>query len=208
METVGSFLQKQILIQPKSLGVGRSHRRSAILGIDLWMTLGAIAIAILLLIAATEAQAQTFQILHNFTGGADGGYPNARLSIDAARKSLRNRRPRRQYQRNTAQLPGLLWRVQVEILRRGWVYAAVYLCWRQRRGVSGRRRFWSGRKSVRDDLLLWCILPERHPVRCRHGLPPATTREFLQIRDLSLDGDGAALLHWRQRWRRSDLWRS
>ncbi|MGB9256526.1 MAG: choice-of-anchor tandem repeat GloVer-containing protein [Candidatus Korobacteraceae bacterium] len=85
METVGNCLQKEVLIQPRSHGVGcpsRGRRTSA--GIDLWMTLAAIAIAILLLIAATEARAQTFTTLHNFGDGSDGGYPYAGLSMDRA----------------------------------------------------------------------------------------------------------------------------
>jgi hypothetical protein len=33
-------------------------------------------------VATTPAQAQTFQVIHNFTGGADGGNPSGRLTID------------------------------------------------------------------------------------------------------------------------------
>ena len=39
---------------------------------------------LLLLIAIPAAQAQTFTVLHNFTGGADGGQPASALTMDAA----------------------------------------------------------------------------------------------------------------------------
>jgi uncharacterized repeat protein (TIGR03803 family) len=42
---------------------------------DLWMTVAAISIAILLILVATQVQAQTGTVLHNFTGGADGAIP-------------------------------------------------------------------------------------------------------------------------------------
>jgi uncharacterized repeat protein (TIGR03803 family) len=48
------------------------------------MTLAAIAITILMIMAASEAQAQTYTVIHNFTGGADGGGPDSTLAIDAA----------------------------------------------------------------------------------------------------------------------------
>jgi len=49
---------------------------------DLWMILAAVAIATLLIVIATEAQAQTLSVLHTFTGGGDGGTPYAGLTID------------------------------------------------------------------------------------------------------------------------------
>ncbi len=51
---------------------------------DVWMVLAAIASALLLIFAAAESQAQTFTVLHNFTGGADGAYPYAGLTMDQA----------------------------------------------------------------------------------------------------------------------------
>ncbi len=50
-------------------------------GIDLWMAIAASAIAILMIVAASEAQGQTFTILHNFSG-PDGGNPEAGLIMD------------------------------------------------------------------------------------------------------------------------------
>lgn len=47
---------------------------------DLWMILAAVAIATLLIVIATEAQAQTLSVLHTFTGGGDGGTPFAGLT--------------------------------------------------------------------------------------------------------------------------------
>ena len=35
-------------------------------------------------VTAQPAQAQTFKVLHNFTGGADGGNPEAGLTMDKA----------------------------------------------------------------------------------------------------------------------------
>ena len=37
---------------------------------------------LMLLLTAIAAPAQTFQVIHNFTGGADGGDPLGRLTID------------------------------------------------------------------------------------------------------------------------------
>lgn len=51
-------------------------------GIDLWMAIAASALAALMIVAASEAQAQTFQVLHAFTGGEDGGFPVAGLTMD------------------------------------------------------------------------------------------------------------------------------
>ncbi|MGA3092131.1 MAG: choice-of-anchor tandem repeat GloVer-containing protein [Terriglobales bacterium] len=48
---------------------------------------GALMLAVLstlLLLAARPAQAQTEFVLHNFTGGSDGGNPNAGLTFDSA----------------------------------------------------------------------------------------------------------------------------
>jgi len=53
-------------------------------GIDLWMALAASAIAVLMLVAASEAQGQTFQVLHTFSGGDDGANPVVGLTMDRA----------------------------------------------------------------------------------------------------------------------------
>ena len=53
-------------------------------GIDLWMAIAASAIAVLMIVVASEAQGQTFQVLHTFTNGADGGGPEVGLTIDRA----------------------------------------------------------------------------------------------------------------------------
>ncbi len=58
--------------------------RSRISAMDLWMTLAAIASALLLIFAATQSQAQTFTVLHAFGEGRDGYEPLAGLAIDAA----------------------------------------------------------------------------------------------------------------------------
>ncbi len=52
------------------------------ISMDLWMTLAAIALATLMIVVATEAQGQTFTVLHNFTGGRDGANPLDGLTID------------------------------------------------------------------------------------------------------------------------------
>ena len=53
-------------------------------GMDLWMTVTAISIAILLIFVATRVQAQTFTVLHTFTGGDDGASPSAGVTLDRA----------------------------------------------------------------------------------------------------------------------------
>ncbi len=63
----------------------RSHQtKNGSCEIDLWMTLAATVIATFLIVAATPAHAQTFQVLHSFAGGDDGAIPMAGLIIDAA----------------------------------------------------------------------------------------------------------------------------
>ena len=52
------------------------------ISMDLWMTVAAIALATLMIVVATEAQGQTFTVLHNFTGGRDGANPLDGLTID------------------------------------------------------------------------------------------------------------------------------
>lgn len=51
-------------------------------GVDFWMMVAASALGALMIVAATEAQAQSFQVLHNFTGGRDGANPLDGLTID------------------------------------------------------------------------------------------------------------------------------
>jgi len=65
--------------------VKKSRQETSRVGsIDLWTALAASAVAVIMILAATEAQAQTFQVLHSFTGGGDGGFPSRRLTLDAA----------------------------------------------------------------------------------------------------------------------------
>ncbi len=53
------------------------HRSSAIARLA-----GMAGLLMLLVMAIPTAQAQTFQVIHNFTGGSDGSNPLGRLSID------------------------------------------------------------------------------------------------------------------------------
>ena len=48
------------------------------------MTVAAITGALLLILGAAEAQAQTFQVIHNFTGGVAGYYPGTGVVFDQA----------------------------------------------------------------------------------------------------------------------------
>lgn len=52
--------------------------------VNLWMSIAVSAIAVLMTVAATEAEAQTFQVLHTFTDGADGANPQVGLTMDRA----------------------------------------------------------------------------------------------------------------------------
>ena len=49
---------------------------------NLGVVTAALAIAFTLTVFATPTQAQTFKILHNFTGGQDGGNPKAGVTLD------------------------------------------------------------------------------------------------------------------------------
>ncbi len=50
--------------------------------IDFWATLAAITIAVLMIVAATQAEAQTYHVIYNFTGCTDGGSPSGTMTID------------------------------------------------------------------------------------------------------------------------------
>ena len=51
---------------------------------DFWMAVAALLAAFLLVFAATQSHAQTFTVIHNFTGGPDGGDPFGVIAIDRA----------------------------------------------------------------------------------------------------------------------------
>jgi hypothetical protein len=53
-------------------------------GIDLWVTVAPYALALLMVFLAAQLHAQTFTVLHTFTGAADGVNPYAGLSMDRA----------------------------------------------------------------------------------------------------------------------------
>jgi uncharacterized repeat protein (TIGR03803 family) len=50
--------------------------------IDLWMTIAALAVAILMIVAATQVQAQTYNVIYTFSGCADGNTPTSTLILD------------------------------------------------------------------------------------------------------------------------------
>jgi hypothetical protein len=59
--------------------------RSLTLGLSVGAATGALAVAIvfvLTLVASPAAQAQTYRVIHAFTGGQDGGWPRAGVTID------------------------------------------------------------------------------------------------------------------------------
>jgi len=59
--------------------------RNRFFGISPRATTAALAIALVLTVVASQAaQAQTYKVLYNFTGGQGGGYPLAGLTIDRA----------------------------------------------------------------------------------------------------------------------------
>ncbi len=53
-------------------------------GLDFWAALAATVLAVLLLALASRVEAQTYTILHNFTGCRDGDYPSSTLIWDRA----------------------------------------------------------------------------------------------------------------------------
>ena len=60
------------------------HERGSGFGIDLWVTVAAIVLALLMIVLATQVHAQTFTVLHTFTGQQDGAYPDGGLTMDVA----------------------------------------------------------------------------------------------------------------------------
>lgn len=53
-------------------------------GLDFWVTIAALAIAVLMIVAATQAQGQTLTVLHSFTTKGGGSQPYAGVTIDRA----------------------------------------------------------------------------------------------------------------------------
>ena len=63
----------------------RRQLRSLIFNLSFGPATAALAIAFLLTVVASQlAQAQTFSVLHNFTGGQDGKNPYAGVTLDKA----------------------------------------------------------------------------------------------------------------------------
>ena len=50
--------------------------------IGLWTTVVTLAVSVWLIAAATDAQAQTFSVIHSFTGGGDGSNPTIGVTLD------------------------------------------------------------------------------------------------------------------------------
>ncbi len=67
------------------------QNRSWTFGVDLWVTVAAVVLALLMIVLATQVHAQTFTVLHSFTGGADGGNPAAGLVMERRTKRLQER---------------------------------------------------------------------------------------------------------------------
>jgi len=68
------------------MGKPRQHR-TLIFGINFRATTVALTLTIVLAFTAivvSTAQAQTYKVIHNFTGGLDGAIPSAGLTIDGA----------------------------------------------------------------------------------------------------------------------------
>ena len=60
----------------------RKREMCRIGGIGIWRMVAASVLGALMIVAATGAQAQTFHVLHNFTGSGDGANPPDGLTID------------------------------------------------------------------------------------------------------------------------------
>jgi len=76
--------RKRDLLRRGEFTMKRSEQtRNGIGGLDLRMTIAATAIATLLLVAATPAQAQTYTVIHTFNG-PDGAFPYGTLTMDRA----------------------------------------------------------------------------------------------------------------------------
>jgi uncharacterized repeat protein (TIGR03803 family) len=63
---------------------GQKQDRGRTFEIDLWATIVAFVIALLMIVLATQMHAQTFTVLHTFTTRMDGANPYAGLTLDAA----------------------------------------------------------------------------------------------------------------------------
>ena len=59
--------------------------RNSIFNLSLGSALAALAVAVLMVVVASQpAQAQTYKVIYNFTGGGDGAQPYAGVTLDKA----------------------------------------------------------------------------------------------------------------------------
>ena len=152
----------------------------------------ALVIGFGLAIGAIPAPAQTFTVLHTFTGGRDGAYPEAGLTMDGAGNF---------YGTSFGGPPSQsMYGTVYKLTHRdsGWVVSPLYSFQGGSDGEYPRSKIVFG-----PDGTLYGVTLEgggeaaagRH--RLRHGLQPAAAGHSLQERALSLDGNRPASLYGR-----------
>ena len=144
-------------------------------------------IFVLTFILLPPAQAQTYQVIHNFTGGQDGAYPEAGLTERGGNLY------------GTAYQGGGSNRGTVFKLARngsGWIFSPLYSF------TGGDRRKRSHCRSRvragRDDLRHHRIRRPQLRRRLWHGIPPEAAVISLQNRSVRVDGNRAVPVQWIQ----------
>ena len=107
--------------------------------IGLWTTVVTLAVSVWLIAAATDAQAQTFSVIHSFTGGGDGSNPTIGVTLDGGGNlyggtSLGG---------NTSEYCGPTCGMVFKMVHAGsgWIYYPLYLFTGQDGGAGGQLTF-------------------------------------------------------------------
>jgi len=113
---------------------GQEQDRSRTFRIDLWATIVAYAVALLMIVLATQLHAQTYTVLHNFAG-SDGDSPQAGLTLDRAGNLYGTTRYGGSYNAGTV--------FKVTRQGSGWIFTPLYdfrasICGRRLRHMRSR----------------------------------------------------------------------
>ena len=156
-------------------------------GIDLWATIAAYALALLMIVLATQLHAQTFTVLHTFTTGMDGANPFAGLTLDAAGNLYGTA------YRGGIDTGGVCFAngcgtvFKLKHTHSGWLFTPIYDF---HGGSDGAYPY--GGVTIGPDGTLYSTaeLGGEQQQRVRHGLQPETSAGGMQERTLPVDEDG------------------
>ena len=147
-------------------------------------TARAMVIILALTVGTQSAQTQTFNVIHTFTGGGDGGFPVAGVTIDRAGNLYGTAGQGGEYSSG----------IVFKLTHKGsaWAFSPLYSF----RGGNDGAYPSAGVVIGRDSSLLWhyALGGRGEP---RHGVQPETTTDSLQGRTLPVDRNHSLSVHGR-----------